>query len=49
MSEAAARTAVHRLRRRYSELLQEEIGATLVDPAEIEDEIRFLLAALGKA
>jgi DNA-directed RNA polymerase specialized sigma24 family protein len=48
MSEAAVRTAVHRLRRRYAELLREEIAATVADPEEVEAEIRFLLAALER-
>ncbi len=49
LSESAVRTAVHRLRRRYAELLQEEIAATVTDPDEVEGEIRFLLAALGSS
>jgi DNA-directed RNA polymerase specialized sigma24 family protein len=49
MSDTALRTAVHRLRGRYAELLREEIAATIVDPAEVEGEIRFLLAALERA
>lgn len=49
MSDAAVRTAVHRLRRRYAELLREEIAATVADPEEVDAEIRFLLAALERA
>jgi hypothetical protein len=48
MSDAAIRTAVHRLRRRYAELLREEIAATVADPEEVDAEIRFLLAALER-
>ena len=48
MSDVAVRTAVYRLRRRYAELLREEIAATVADPAEVDGEIRFLLAALGR-
>jgi DNA-directed RNA polymerase specialized sigma24 family protein len=48
MSEAAVRTAVHRLRRRYGELLRQEIAATVVNEEEVDDEIRFLLAALER-
>jgi len=47
MSEAAVKVAVHRLRRRYRELLREEIGRTVHQPAEIEAEIRDLFTALG--
>ena len=49
MSESAARTAVHRLRRRYAELVREEIAAVVADPQEVEGEIRFLVAALERA
>ena len=46
ISETAIRTAVHRLRRRYAELVRCEIAAIVADPNEVEGEIRFLLAAL---
>jgi RNA polymerase sigma-70 factor (ECF subfamily) len=39
---------VHRLRRRYGELLREEIAATVADANEVDAEIRFLLAALER-
>jgi RNA polymerase sigma-70 factor (ECF subfamily) len=42
----AARVAAHRLRRRYGELLRDEIASTLAEPAEVDDEIRELFAAL---
>jgi RNA polymerase sigma-70 factor (ECF subfamily) len=45
-SEGAARVAAHRLRRRYGELLRREIASTLGDPADVNDEIRDLFAAL---
>jgi RNA polymerase sigma-70 factor (ECF subfamily) len=47
MSPGAVKTAVHRLRRRYRALLREEIAQTLDDPAQVEEEIRDLFAALG--
>jgi len=46
MSAAALRTAVHLLRRRYADLIREEIAAIVEDPEEVDGEIRFLLAAL---
>jgi RNA polymerase sigma factor (sigma-70 family) len=46
ISEGAVRVAVHRLRRRYGILLRQEIGTTVDDPAEVDDEIRALFAAL---
>jgi RNA polymerase sigma-70 factor (ECF subfamily) len=47
LSEEAARAAAHRLRRRYRDLLREEVARTLDDPADVEGEIRDLFAALG--
>jgi RNA polymerase sigma-70 factor (ECF subfamily) len=47
MSEAAVKVAAHRLRQRYRELLRAEIADTVASPAEIEDELRQLLAALA--
>jgi RNA polymerase sigma-70 factor (ECF subfamily) len=47
VSEAAARVAVHRLRRRYRELLREEIRQTLSDPAQVEEEMRALFSAFS--
>jgi RNA polymerase sigma-70 factor (ECF subfamily) len=47
MTEGAVQVGVHRLRRRYGALLREEIANTVADPAEVEDEIRELFAALG--
>jgi RNA polymerase sigma-70 factor (ECF subfamily) len=46
MTEAAVHMAAHRLRKRYREILQEQIAGTLDDPSEIEDEIRSLFDAL---
>jgi RNA polymerase sigma factor (sigma-70 family) len=47
MTEGAVKTAVHRLRKRHSELLREEIAQTVSSPAEINDEIRHLISILG--
>jgi DNA-directed RNA polymerase specialized sigma24 family protein len=45
-TEGAIKKMVHRLRRRYGQVLREEIGATVADPAEIDAELRHLLAAV---
>ena len=45
-SEEAVNMAVHRLRKRYREILEEQIAATLDDPSEMEDEIRSLFEAI---
>jgi DNA-directed RNA polymerase specialized sigma24 family protein len=46
MSEGAVHNATHRMRKRYREILQEQIAATLDDPSELDDEIRSLFDAL---
>jgi len=46
LSEGAFKVAIHRLRKRYRDILQSEIAETVDDPAEVEGEIRYLLAAL---
>jgi RNA polymerase sigma-70 factor (ECF subfamily) len=46
MSEGAVRVAVHRLKRRYAELVRAEVAATLEDGGDVEDELRQLLTAL---
>jgi RNA polymerase sigma-70 factor (ECF subfamily) len=47
-SEGALKVAIHRLRKRYRELLRQEIADTVADPAEVESELRFLAAVLTK-
>lgn len=47
LSEGAVKVAVHRLRRRYRELLRQEIAGTVSGPAEVEEELRELFAALS--
>ena len=44
-TEGAAKVAVHRLRKRYRELLRDEIAQTVSDSAQVEEEIRALFAA----
>ncbi len=46
MSEGAVKVAIHRLRRRFREVLREEISQTVADPDEIGDEIRYLMSVL---
>ncbi len=47
VGEDAARAAAHRLRRRYRELLCEEVARTLDDPAQVDEEIRSLFRSLS--
>ncbi|MFN0068325.1 MAG: RNA polymerase sigma factor, partial [Limisphaerales bacterium] len=43
VTEAALRAVVHRLRRRWQELVREEVAQTVADPPEIEPELRHLI------
>jgi len=43
----AVAVAVHRLRKRYGELVREEIASTVSNPADIEDEMRHLLSLIA--
>jgi len=45
--EPVVKRLLHRLRARYRELLREEVLQTVTSPEELEDEIRYLCAALG--
>ena len=46
MTESAVYTAVHRLKKRYRAILRREIAATLDDPSEVDEEIRWLFEAI---
>jgi RNA polymerase sigma factor (sigma-70 family) len=46
ITESSVKVSVHRLRRRYGEILREQISRTLRNPSEIDAEIRDLFAAL---
>jgi RNA polymerase sigma-70 factor (ECF subfamily) len=48
ISSGALRMAVHRLRRRYRELLRMEIARTVSSADQADDEIRFLMTALSR-
>jgi RNA polymerase sigma-70 factor (ECF subfamily) len=43
LSESALKSAVHRMRLRYRELVREEVAHTVSDPTEVEAEIRYLI------
>jgi RNA polymerase sigma-70 factor (ECF subfamily) len=47
MTESAVRVAVYRLKKRYRELLRDEIAQTVTSEKEIDQEIRDLFAALA--
>ena len=45
-TESAVKQASYRLRKRYRQLLREEIAHTVMAPGDIEDELRYLIAVL---
>jgi RNA polymerase sigma factor (sigma-70 family) len=47
MNEPAVKVAVHRLRKRYRELLRTEITNVVADPEQADDELRHLAASLA--
>jgi RNA polymerase sigma-70 factor (ECF subfamily) len=47
MSAGAVKVAAHRLRKRFRALLEEEIGRTIADPGDLQEEINQLFVALG--
>jgi len=46
MTQGALKVAIHRLRRRYRDLLKAEIAETVAGSDEVADELDYLLAAL---
>jgi len=47
MTSTALRVAVHRLRKRYRELLKKEVSKTVTEGETVNDELSELLAAFG--
>lgn len=48
MTENALRVAIHRLRRRFREVVKGEIAQTVSQPADVADELRHLITALAQ-
>lgn len=48
MNEGAVRTAVHRLRKRYREILQAEIANTVTSPEEVKEEMNYLFKVIAE-
>ena len=46
LSTSATKSAIHRLRQRYQEVIREEIAQTVSTATEIDEEIRYLLAVI---
>jgi RNA polymerase sigma-70 factor (ECF subfamily) len=48
LSVGALKAAVHRMRSRYRELIREEVAHTVADPSELQEEARYLIAAISQ-
>jgi DNA-directed RNA polymerase specialized sigma24 family protein len=48
MSESAVKSALHRMRQRYRELVRLEVANTVQSPAEIDEELRYLITVIGQ-
>ena len=48
LNENAIKVAIHRLRRRFRDLVKTEIAHTVIDPTEQATELADLIAALGR-
>ena len=49
LTEGAAKVAIHRLRKRFRELVKAEIAQTVDDAAQVQDELRYLLEVMSQA
>ena len=49
LSESAIKVAIHRLRKRFRDVIRAEIAQTLGDPAEVDTELRYLVEVLAGA
>jgi RNA polymerase sigma-70 factor (ECF subfamily) len=46
VTEGAVKVAVHRLRRRFAEVLRAEIAETVADQTQVDEELQFLIGVL---
>ena len=49
ISESAVKVAIHRLRKRFRELIRAEVAQTVDEAAEIDAELKYLLEVLVRA
>ena len=49
LSDGAFKVAVHRLRKRFRQLVTDRIAATVQDPLEVQDELNDLVSAMTSA
>jgi RNA polymerase sigma-70 factor (ECF subfamily) len=46
MNEGAVKVAVHRLRKRYGELIRAQIAQTVATPAQVDEELEYFFTVL---
>lgn len=47
ISESALKSGIHRLRKKYRDLLRAEVASTVSDPVDVDEELRYLLTAIS--
>jgi len=47
LTEGAVKVVIHRLRKRFRDLVRSEVAQTLHDPSHLNEELRHLIAALS--
>ncbi len=47
LSEGAVKVAIHRLRRRFRELVRSEVAQTVGDPGQVNEELKYLVEVLA--
>jgi len=48
LTEGAVKVAIHRLRRRFRELVKSEIAQTVDNPNQVQEELRYLVEVLAR-
>ena len=49
MNEGAVKVAIHRLRKRFRETVKSEIAQTVDEPAQVSEELRYLVEVLARS
>jgi RNA polymerase sigma-70 factor (ECF subfamily) len=49
LNEGAVKVAIHRLRKRFREIVRAEIGQTVEGAAQVDEELRYLVEVLASA
>lgn len=48
MTQGAVKVAVHRLRKRFKQVLMEEVAGTVASPTQVEEEIGYMLQLMSR-